>query len=299
MLKLTILAAILLCLSIPLKATAQMPYDEGKFRVYFADGRPAVIGDVLAAAAGADAIFLGELHDDGVAHAIQAKVFRRLVDQHSGKRKVALSLEMFERDVQIVVDEYLAGLISENHFLLSSRPWPNYKTDYRPLVELAKEKRLPVIAANAPRRYINMVSRGGRAALDKLSKDALRSLPPLPFGEPSAAYSSKFKGLMGNAPEARVGLDNILASQTLWDAAMAHAVARFLEKNDGGLVVHLNGGFHTESRLGTVEHLAKYRSRAKAIVVTMKPDANFTSFDAAKHLNVGDFVILTEPKKTS
>src|SRR3954467_8455063 len=68
-------------------------------------------------------------------------------------------MEMFERDVQIVLDEYLSDLITEQHFLASSRPWGNYKTDYRPLVELAKEKHLDVIAANAPRRYVNMVSR--------------------------------------------------------------------------------------------------------------------------------------------
>jgi uncharacterized iron-regulated protein len=77
------------------------------------------------------------------------------------KKKCRPSLEMFERDVQIVLDEYVKDLITEKKFLDDSRPWNNYKTDYRPLVEYAKQNKLPVIAANAPRRYINMVSRGG------------------------------------------------------------------------------------------------------------------------------------------
>ena len=61
-------------------------------------------------------------------------------------------MEMFERDAQIVLDEYLNDLITEKKFLDDSRPWENYKTDYRPLVEFARVNKLNVIAANAPRR---------------------------------------------------------------------------------------------------------------------------------------------------
>ncbi len=71
-------------------------------------------------------------------------------------------MEMFERDVQIVLDEYLKNYISESHFISSSRAWGNYKTDYRPLVEFAKQNKIDVVAANAPRRYVNMVSRLGK-----------------------------------------------------------------------------------------------------------------------------------------
>ena len=273
---------------------AQINYDEAQFRVYDGKGNPASIADVLKAATASEAVFLGEQHDDAVGHAVQAEIFRRIVEQHLSTRRIALSLEMFERDVQTVVDEYLSGLISENHFLLSSRPWGNYRWDYRPLVELAKEKRLPVIAANAPRRYVNMVSRNGRDALNGLSKDAKKWLPPLPFAEPSAAYAAKFKALMGPSPEAQMGIDKILASQSLWDAAMANAVAVFIKKNKSPLVVHLNGSFHTENRLGTIDHLLKYRSKTRVLVVTIRYENDFQSFDRAKHSGLGDFVILTD-----
>lgn len=273
---------------------AQIKLDAGQYRVYDANGNLATLADILKAASASDALFLGENHDDAVGHAFQAEVFRQIVDAEMSKRRIGLTLEMFERDVQIVVDEYLTGLITENHFMLSSRPWGNYKWDYRPLVELAKEKKLPVIAANAPRRYINMVSRNGRDALKGLSKEALRSLPPLPYAEPSAAYSAKFKALMGPSPEAQMGIDKILASQSLWDASMAHAVAKFLDKNKKGLAVHLNGSFHTESRLGTVEHLLKYRPKTRVTVVTIRYENDFRNFDRAKHTGLGDFVVLTD-----
>ncbi len=275
----------------------QIPYSEEQFRAFDGKGNPATMEQIVKAIGETDVVFLGEQHDDAVAHAIQAEIFKRTVEQYGAKRRVALSLEMFERDTQIVVNEYLNGQISENHFMLSSRPWPNYKTDYRPMVELAKEKRLAVIAANAPRRYINMVSRNGRDALNSLTKPAKEWMAPLPFGEPSAAYAAKFKALMGPSPEAQMGIDKILSSQSLWDATMANSVAKYLKSNKNALVVHLNGSFHTESRLGTVEHFLKYRQKAKALVVTMRYEGDFKTFDPAKHTGLGDFVILTMPKK--
>jgi len=276
---------------------AQPP--EGKFTVFTGKGQSSSIDDIVKSLANADVVFLGEFHDDSIAHAIQLEIFKRAIEQYGAKRRVTLSLEMFERDVQTVLNEYLAGQISENHFLLSSRPWPRYKEDYRPLVELAKEKKLDVVAANAPRRYVNMVSRNGRDSVTGLSKLAKSWLAPLPFAEPSEAYSKKFKALMGSSAEASMGIDKILSSQSLWDATMAHSVAESLKKNKGSLVVHLNGGFHTEMRLGTVEHFLKYRKNGRAVVVTMRYEDDFTKFDAAKHADAGDFVILTQKQPKS
>ena len=278
-------------------AFAQVKLSDDQIRIFDAKGNPASFEQILKAIGENEAVFLGEQHDDAVGHAVQAEIFRRAVAEYSANRKVALSLEMFERDVQIVVNEYLNGLISEAQFMASARPWGNYKTDYRPLVELAKERKLPVIAANAPRRYVNMVSRNGRDSLNGLTKEALNWLAPLPYGEPSDAYGKKFKALMGPSPEAQMGIDKILASQSLWDATMANSVFSFLKSHDKSLVIHLNGSFHTESRLGTVEHLMKYRPKTKALVVTIRYEDDFKTFDAAKHTDIGDFVILTDGKQ--
>lgn len=277
---------------------AQPP--EGKFTVFTGKGQASSVDEIMKSLAETDVVFLGEFHDDSIAHAIQLEIFKRAIEQYGAKRKVTLSLEMFERDVQTVLNEYLAGQISESHFLLSSRPWPRYKDDYRPLVELAKEKKLDVVAANAPRRYVNMVSRNGRDSVNGLSKLAKSWLAPLPYAEASEAYSKKFRSLMGSSAEASsMGLDKILSSQSLWDATMAHSVAESLKKNKGSLVVHLNGGFHTEMRLGTVEHFLRYRKKGRAVVVTMRYEDDFKKFDAAKHTDLGDFVIFTQkqPKK--
>ncbi len=265
-----------------------------KYRIFDGAGQPTTFEQLMAAAVAADVVFLGELHDDAVGHAFQLEVFEAAVKQAGGKRPVVLSLEMFERDVQIVLDEYLAGHITEDHFLRSSRPWPNYKTDYRPLVQLARENKLRVVAANAPRRYVNMVSRLGRDSLAVLSPEAKGWLAPLPFGEPSDAYARKFNALMGRIHEPGTAPSTILYSQTLWDATMAHWVAEALNKQKDALVVHVNGGFHTEGRLGTVEHLLRYRPASRALVVTARYEDDFRTFDKEKHTGIGDFVVLTD-----
>lgn len=267
---------------------------ESRYAVFDGNGRAMTMEDILNSIGETDVVFLGEFHDDAVAHALQLEIFKTAHQRFGANRKLALSLEMFERDVQMIIDEYLSGQITENHFLSSSRPWNNYKNDYRPLVEYAKEKRIPVIAANAPRRYVNMVSRTGRDSLNGLSRSAKKTLAPLPFGQASPAYARKFNALMGqNSAEVRAGLVNILDSQTLWDATMAYAISRQLKKRNS-LIIHLNGGFHSEGRLGTPEHLERYRKGVKYIVVTMRYEDDYRSFDQAKHKGLGDFVILTD-----
>src|SRR5262245_15454974 len=119
------------------------PIGDKHFRVFDGKGGARTLDEVLRRMGEVDVIFLGESHDDPVAHHLQMRLLRSANEQRGRQpagRPLALSLEMFERDVQPVLDEYLAGLITEQHFLAGSRPWNNYKQDYRPLVEYARER---------------------------------------------------------------------------------------------------------------------------------------------------------------
>jgi uncharacterized iron-regulated protein len=293
--KIFTILAFIITMTITIAAQA----NSDNFRIFDAKGNPATLEDIIKAVEKTDAVFLGEQHDDTTAHALQMQIFKAVFEKYGKEKRVALSMEMFERDVQIVLDEYLKGFISENHFVSSSRAWGNYKTDYRPLVEFAKENKLDVIAANAPRRYVNMVSRLGRDSLNQLSPEAKKWLAPLPFAEASEAYAKKFNGLMGDMTDSMTPSQHnaMLASQSLWDATMAFSISEYLKQNKNSLVVHLNGGFHTENRLGTIDHLLKYNPKARALVVTMKYEDDFKTFDKTKHADLGDFVILTDAKQ--
>ncbi len=273
------------------------------YRVFNAEGAASSLADIATRMGAADVVFIGEEHDDPAAHHLELELLR-LAHQREAKatspRTVALSLEMFERDVQLVVDEYLAGLITGTHFVQSSRAWRNYASDYRPMVEYARENKLPVIAANAPRRYVNRVARAGRASLLELSADARRFLAPLPYAEASAAYAAKFRQLMGAPPAAGQPAMNtphsssLLDAQSLWDATMAHSIHEHLRRAPRSLALHVNGKFHSEERLGAPEHLARHRPQTNMLVVTIISDKSFPNFDANRFRRAGDFVIITD-----
>lgn len=297
------------------------------FRVFTGEGEPAGLEDIVRAMADADAVLVGEGHTDPVGHWIEAKLVRDALaatktgDASGALRPMALSLEMFERDVQNVLDEYLHDLITEDQFKDDSRPWEHYDEDYRPMVEAAKEAGIPVIAANAPRRYVNRVTRLGRDALNELPPSARRFLPPLPYPQPSDTYREQWLSLMRKMPMERrceppgaeaeeepeeesphaetpmhMGsfMENGVHAQALWDASMAYAITTFLEKNPGALVLHMVGGFHVERFTGIPEQIQYYRPGTRSIVVAMELADDFETFEPAEHGGLGDFVILTD-----
>ena len=313
----------------PLPEGADTAYVPGEYRVYTGAGEPASLDDVVAAMAGVDVVFIGEAHDDPTGHMLEAELLERAVERYGAGaadargrdeagRTVALSLEFFERDVQLVLDEYLAGLITEAAFTDASRPWPRYETDYRPLIEYAKAGGLDVIAANAPRRYVTRVTRHGREGLDPLPEEAKAFLPPLPYGQPSDAYRDQWIAVIARVMEqegtkcgvpvpdsvarAPVGahgnMGNQLHAQALWDAAMAHAIAGYLDAHPGALVLHAVGGFHVARGTGTPEHLAGYAPDAEAMIVMIRPVDEVDAFEPAPAGAWGDFVIQTDASRT-
>ncbi len=269
------------------------------FRLYTGDGEPLAWSDLASRVADADVIFVGENHNDPVAHHIELAVLQEAL---ALDRQATASLEMFTRDVQGVVEEYLGGLISERLFLAESRPWKNYDTDYRPFVEAARESGSPVIAANAPRRYVNMVSRKGPGSLTDLPASALPWLAPLPYEQASVAYKAEWDALMSEAmygmpqdTSASAGehgaMDNALAAQSLWDATMAFSIAEHLLERPANRVVHIVGSFHVRNGTGTPEHLARYRPGTKTLIVVVEPAEDPEAF-LEEHRGLGDVVIL-------
>jgi len=189
-----------------LLATTVLPepaaVDTVHYRVYRADGTPSSIEEIESALTGADVLFVGEAHNDPVVHQLQLELLQRAYKVNGQKPgSVALSMEMFARDAQYIVDEYLNDLVTEDQFLKASVPWDNYETDYSPLVEFAKSHKLHVIAANAPRRYANRLTRLGRESLLELSDKARSYLPPLPYAEASEKYAEQFAQAMVEAME--------------------------------------------------------------------------------------------------
>ncbi len=233
-------------------------------------GRTLELSALLDRLAEADVVFVGETHLDDTTHRVEAAVLDGLIERKPGR--VVLSLEMFERDVQPVLDGYLAGNIDETAFLAAARPWRNYRSDYRPLIESARRHGVPVVAANVPAALRRRVSAGGRAALESLAPEERRLLPAeiLPAGTPYwERVDRATRGHMNfsSQPEDQ----RLYSGQNLWDNGMAEACAAALAAHPGSTVLHVVGGFHVMYGDGTAAQLRRRAPDARIAVVEVLP----------------------------
>ena len=267
-----------------------------------ATGERVSLQSMIATLTTRDVIFFGEQHDDPETHRAEAAVLDAI--GRSGRR-VVLSLEMFERDVQPVVDAYLAGRIDEATFLATSRPWPNYATDYRPLVEMAKARGWPIVASNVPRPIASAVGRRGLAALDSLTP-AGRVHAARDIECPADAYRARFMEQMrshspgaGPAPQPADTLPTAMAerfylAQCIKDETMAESIVEARRRAPGNaIVVHFDGAFHSDFGLGTVDRVVRRDAGITRAIITAVPSPDPERASIAAHTNRADFIIFT------
>lgn len=216
--------------------------------------------------AGYDVVFLGEKHDNSTGHALERRILERL---HARRGDIVLSLEMFERDVQKQLDDYLAGNVDEKTFLAGARPWPNYATDYRPMVEYCKAHGIPVVAANAPRPLASKVAASGFDAVKGDPNIAAETTAP------KDTYWKNFVAEMGDhAGVTEANMLRFYQAQCAKDDTMAESIVRRFEGTARPLVVHVAGSFHVEHHLGTVARVHSRRPELRLAVVTMDEKRN-------------------------
>ncbi|MHB8838052.1 MAG: ChaN family lipoprotein [Gemmatimonadaceae bacterium] len=254
---------------------------------------------VLAEVARTDLVFLGEQHDDPGTHRLERAALEGIGRRHL---KVVLSMEMFERDVQSRLDDYLAGKIDEAEFLKNSHPWPRYATDYRPLVEYAKAKGWPVVASNVPRRLASLVGRKGLSAIDTLSPTD-RGYIAAELKCPRDKYYDRFKESMGDMSghgQAKISADSAAAmvnrfyeAQCVKDETMAEAIANARAKYVDAVIVHVNGAFHSEFGQGTVNRVERRSPGVKVGLVEFVPTEDLDTADGKKYRKQADFIVFT------
>jgi len=153
--------------------------DKPAYQLFDQDGKKVKYDKMLKELLEADILFFGELHTDPIAHWLQLELTKDLYEQK--KENLVLGAEMFEADNQLILNEYLDGRYAADKFEAEMRLWNNYQTDYKPLVEFAKENKVPFIATNIPRRYASVVHKKGFEGLEDLSSEAKNYIAPLPI----------------------------------------------------------------------------------------------------------------------
>lgn len=257
-------------------------------------GRPATWSDLMAGVEWADVIFMGEMHDHGEGHRVQTALVEDAMERFPG---TALSMEMFERNDQAAVDEYLRGEIDVSALVerTKSLGWgsPADEKDidaarkreiwdafYQPSVDAAKRHGARVIAANAPRDYVRKARTEGYDALRALPAEE-RSLFDIPDATEEGIYKRRFDEVMLrdgerlSDPEVASRINNSFRSQQVWDTTMGRSIANaFRLEPPPTKVVHLVGGFHVDNRGGTVTRLLEARPESKVLTIQVIPEAS-------------------------
>jgi uncharacterized iron-regulated protein len=230
--------------------------------------------DFLARLGAADVVILGEYHDDPASHAMELELLTRMVAANGVMQR--LSMEMFERDVQPLLDQYLSGQISEEQFLAQSRPWSNYPTDYRPLIELCKANSVRVIGANSPTELARRVAhQGAEAALAGMTEQE-RGWVAEQTTAPEDAYYENFVYTMTGGGHGGMQMDEAVVrqfyqAQCLKDDTMAEAIVAALDCCCAK-VLQVNGSFHCDYKLGTAARVAqRLPAERRLVVVALRP----------------------------
>lgn len=260
------------------------------YRIFDNQGKEVSYDKAFNAVKKSDMIFFGELHNNPIAHWLQLQITKDLYNNK--KNKLILGAEMFESDNQLILDEYLNGLISDKKFEEECRLWDNYKTDYKPLVEFAKANELKFVASNVPRRYANVVFKDGLAALENFSDEAKRYFAPLPIKTDLTVSCYKEMLEMGMGK----GNENFPHAQMLKDATMAHFILKYYQKNNQFL--HYNGSFHSDKHEGIIWYLNEMSKEKLDIqTITTVEQADIDKLDK-QHFEKADFIIVVPEDMT-
>lgn len=228
-------------------------------------GKKVKLEEVIERARYYDIIIFGEKHDSEDCHHAELKLLKAL----SKAYPIIFSLEMFERDVQKYLDDYLNGKITEEDFLRKSRPWGNYSTDYRPLIEYCKSQGIYVVAANVPRYIASKVAKEGIDILESLSDEEKNFVANRIFYD-NEEYRKRFYETMekihmpGFSEEMK---ENYYKAQCLKDATMAESILEAFQTHQGYKVFHINGSFHSDYKLGVVFQLKRLNPSLRILVI--------------------------------
>ena len=257
------------------------------YLIYDQNGKKASYKDIINSSQKAEVLLFGEYHDNSVAHWLELEITKDLF----GKKVLVLGAEMLEADNQKQVNQYLNGEINQKKLDSAARLWPNYKTDYKPLVDFAKENKIDFIATNIPRRFASLVFKNGFEALDKLSNEEKSWIAPLPI-----LYDATLPGYYKMAQEmGGHGGENLPKAQASKDATMAY----FINKNrkENSLFIHYNGSYHSDNFEGINWYL-KLQNQALKIVTIATVTQNDLSKLEKEYLGKANFIIVIDEDAT-
>ena len=261
--------------------------DKPAYILYNAKGKQVGYHKMLKDLLKQEVLLFGEIHNNPISHWLELKIAQDCGE----KRAILLGAEMFERDNQIPLNQYLEGKITAKGLDSLARLWKNYKTDYAPLVNYAKENKVGFVATNVPRKFASIVSKGGFEALNSLlplEKTWVARLP-IAFDANLPGYQ-KMLTMMGDHAS-----PNMAKAQALKDATMAHSILEHLNMDE--LFIHYHGSYHSEFHEGIMWYLKQARANMRIATIATVSQKDIQSL-LPEHLDKADYIICVEEDMT-
>lgn len=234
------------------------------YQVYDKDREPIDFTEWISELSKYDVVLFGEHHNNSIIHWLQLKTTEALYEKVGDK--LILGAEMFERDNQKILDRYLKNEIDSKELAKEARLWPNFTTDYKPLLDFSKANGLPFVAANIPRRYASLVAKNGLDTLRKFPRKEARYMAKMPIKVDTLTpgYSEMLKMMGEHVPGNPM---DFVAAQAVKDATMAESIRK--ASNRRHLFLHFNGDYHSKEYGGIYWYLANRKKRWKIAVISI------------------------------
>lgn len=265
------------------------------YQIYNAKGKPVGFEKMTSAANAADLVLFGEFHNNPISHWLQLELAQRMYAEHQAN--LQLGFEMFEQDQQTLLDDYLKGKINEDQFKDTLRLWPNYGTDYQPLILFAKEKQLNCVASNIQRKYASLLFKKGRQALDTLPEAIKNQMAPLNFAFDTTLSQYQDMKQMGAHMGPGAGW-RMVESQAIKDATMAHFILHNPWRTSKTVHLHFNGAYHSDFYQGIMWYVLQENPTQRVVTITTVSQQNIKKLDK-EHIGRADFIICVPENMTS
>jgi uncharacterized iron-regulated protein len=260
-----------------------------QYQLFNNDGEIANYDGMIKNLVVSDMVFFGEYHDNPISHWMQLEMSKSFFELKG--RKLFFGAEMFESGNQLVVNEYVKGLYTDDKMTPEiTQLWSNYQTDYRPLVDFAKENNLRFIATNIPRRYASMINKMGIKALKELSPEALALISPdlEKYFDPTAkAYAEMATKMGGHIPQNMLNMQTAQASK---DATMAYFSLKNF--NQGDLLFHFEGSYHSNYQQGIIWWINKIKPGLKIKSITTVMQSEWNEMTANEKNTIANYIIV-------
>lgn len=229
-------------------------------------------------------VFVGEVHDRYDHHLVQLKLLQSL---HQANPNIAIGVEWFQQPYQWVLNRYINGTLNEAQLLKKSeykRRWQYNYALLRPILQYAKQHKIPIIALNAPRELTRKIAKEGINSLTSVQRAQL----PAVIHPPSKAYRKRLSKVFLQHSHNKKHLDNFIKVQRVWDATMAMNIAKFLHKKPQHRMLVFAGRGHMNEGAGIPIDLARSISD-KAVVLAVG--------ERSERIKSVDYFVLTEALK--